>query len=49
MSDEEAVDILIDPEEEVEQFKAVPIQLSEAGEKRFLGMQESYRMADHNA
>ena len=47
-SKEVAVDVLIDEEEEAQQFKAVPIQLSEAGEKRFLSMQESYRIADHS-
>ena len=41
------VDTLIDPEDELQQFKAVPIALSPEGEKRFLALQESYRMADH--
>jgi len=40
-------DVLIDPEEELEQFKAVPVALSAEGEKRWLSLQESYRMADH--
>jgi len=49
MSDdkEQDVDTLIDPEDELQQFKAVPIALSPEGEKRFLALQESYRMADH--
>ena len=43
----EAVDVLIDPDDEVQQFEAVPIKLSEEGEKKFLSLQEQYRRADH--
>ncbi len=47
MSDEQEVDVLIDPEEEVQQFKASPVALSKEGEQRFLSLQEHYRVADH--
>lgn len=47
MSDEEEVDVLIDLEEEVQQFEASPVRLSKEGEKRFLKIQESYRLQDH--
>lgn len=42
------VDVLIDPEEEVEQFKAVPVSLSREGEQQWLSDQEHYRAMDHN-
>jgi hypothetical protein len=49
MSENDAVELpLIDVEDEVQQFKAVPVALSEEGEKRFLSLQESYRSADHH-
>lgn len=41
------VDTLIDPEDELELFKAAPVKLSEEGEQQFLSLQESYRRADH--
>ena len=49
MSDEEQVDVLIDPEEELEQFKAVPVALSKEGEQLWIQEQAYWRARDHEA
>lgn len=43
----EEVDVLIDPKEEFEQFKANPVQLSKEGENSYLLNQALYRKLDH--